>query len=57
MLFITPAEFDRRVDVILKLREEEARAMSENLMCDTLRSLGYGTGVQKLEEILRHDDN
>ena len=25
MLFITPAEFDRRVDVILKLREEEAR--------------------------------
>ena len=51
MIFITPAEFDKRMLEISRLPDPEAaRQAAEDLMREVLCSLGYESGVRKFDE-------
>lgn len=48
---ITPDEFrDRMVQAAVPGDPEVSHARMDDLMCETLRSLGYGSGVNVFED-------
>lgn len=51
---MTPEQFDENMRKLLAHYDaEEAHREADNLMCELLRSLGYGEGVQAFLESTR----
>jgi hypothetical protein len=48
---MTPEDFAERMKAIIEMENaEEAHSEADKLMCDALRSLGYGEGVDAFEK-------
>ena len=51
---VTPAEFAERMRQIAKTTDPESgHQFADDLLCEVLRSLGYGEGVKIFEGMMR----
>lgn len=52
MIMITAAEFERKMKKIAEIEDDENRhKKADDLLCKTLKSLGYEAGVEIYERI------
>ena len=56
MVFVSAAEFDRKVKQLIEKYGEDTTEFKNNvfkLMQETLISLGYGLGIEKVNNVLK----